>query len=257
MLGEIVHNERVVGQLKKAGIKMSKELTPGKNRTLLIRAHGISLDIIEKAQRFKYRIVDATCPMVKEIHKIAQEMEQRGFKIIVIGDKEHDEVTGIVGQLKGEAIVIDGSQPLPWHKIKRVRKAAIVVQSTQNLEIVNRIVGLLKLHIKELRFFNTICRPTRMKQAEIKRMPLENDVMIIIGSKGSANTRRLYEISKSLNKRSYWIQSKNDIKSVWFKGVENVGVTAGASTPDETTSEIIGQIKSYVAANKNRQPPIL
>ena len=243
MLGDIVHNEDVVREMQRVGIKRIKSLSSGKGKTLLVRAHGSCKKIIQKARRLNYKIVDATCPMVKEIHKIAQGMEQKGFAIIVIGDKKHDEVHSIVGQLKNKAIVIDGLKGIPFNKIKKIKKAAIVVQSTQNMENVNKIVWALKPRIKELRFFNTICRPTRIKQQELKKMPLENVVMIIIGSKTSANTRRLYEISKSLNKRSYWVQSRKDIKPEWFKGMHSVGITAGASTPDSTTQAVIAYIK--------------
>ena len=243
MLGDIVHNEDVSRKLEKAGIKKTNKLSYGKNKIFVIRAHGTGLQTIARVRRLGYKIVDATCPMVKEIHKIARSAECSGYTIIVIGDKKHDEVQGIIGQLKKRAIVIDDAQHIPWAKIKEIKKACVVVQSTQNLEKVFKIIGVLKPHIKELKFYNTICQPTRIKQAEIKKMPLENDLMIIIGSKTSANTRRLYEISKSLNKRSYWVRSKKEIKSKWFKGINSVGITAGASTPDDTTKEVIAYIK--------------
>ena len=245
MLGDIVHNEKVVNQINKMGIKKIERLAPGKDRVLLLRAHGTSMDTLQKSQRLGYKIVDATCPMVKEIHKIAQEFQQKGYKIIVIGDKKHDEVHGIVGQLKDKAIVIDPAniKYIPYKAIKRIKQACVVVQSTQNLEKVLKIVEVLKTYIKELEFFNTICRPTRIKQEEIKVMPQENDVMIIIGSKNSANTQRLYEISKSLNKRSHWVNAKKEIRSDWFKNAKSVGITAGASTPDSTTGDIVNYIK--------------
>ena len=243
LLGDIVHNEDVVEQIRRTGIKKIKKLTSGKNKTLLIRAHGADLDTFRQAERLKYKIIDATCPMVKEIHKIARENEGRGYKIVVIGDKKHDEVLGIVGQLKTKAIVIDEPQNIPWLEIKKIEKACVVVQSTQNIDNAQRIVDILRPIFKELKFSNTICRPTQLKQEEIRTMPKENDLMIIIGSKKSANTRRLYEISKSLNKYSYWVESKRGIKPAWFKEAKSVGVTAGASTPDSTTQEVIAYLK--------------
>jgi len=243
MLGDIVHNECVVKEIQSAGIKKISKLNCGKGKTLLIRAHGACNNLIEHANTLGYKIVDATCPMVKEIHRITIEMDKKGFTIIIIGDKKHDEVQGIAGQIKKRVIIIDKLENIPYEKIKIIRKACIVVQSTQNLEKVLRITEALKQHIPELKFFNTICVPTRMKQQEIKTMPLKNDLMIIIGSKNSANTRRLYEISKSLNKRSYWVQSKKEINPAWFKGVRKVGITSGSSTPDVTTKEIIAFIK--------------
>jgi 4-hydroxy-3-methylbut-2-enyl diphosphate reductase len=244
MLGDIVHNEIVSKQIQKAGIKKIKKLSQGKNKILLIQAHGIPLETIGEAVKLGYEIIDATCPMVKEIHSIAQKMEQKGYRIIVVGDKQHDEVRGITGHLKNKALVVDHIKHMPLKSFEKIKNGCVVVQSTQNLENAQEIVKRLKRYIKNLEFFNTICRPTRIRQEEIKKMPLENDLMIIIGSKNSANTKRLYEISKSLNKRSYWINSVKEIKQKWFRQANSVGVTAGASTPDSTTQEIIKYIHS-------------
>ncbi len=243
MLGDIVHNERVIDEMKKTGIIKINRLARGKNRNLLIRAHGTGRQIIEKAKGLGYNIIDATCPMVKDIHRIAKNMEAQGYQIIIIGDKLHDEVHGIIGQLKNKAVVIDSPGNIPFKTIEKIPRAAIVVQSTQNTENALLISKRLKFLIKELKFFNTVCRPTRMKQEEIKKMPSVNDVMIIIGSKNSANTKRLYEIAAGLNKRSYWVNAKKEIRPGWFKNVETVGITAGASTPDATIKEIVGYIK--------------
>lgn len=146
---------------------------------------------------------------------------------------------GIIGQLKGKALVIDSRRNMPIEKIKKIKKACVVVQSTQNLDKVHEMEHILKSCVKDLKFFNTICLPTRTKQAEIKRMPLENDVMIIIGSRASANTRRLYEISKTLNAKTHWVSSRQEIKRAWFKNARDVGIAAGASTPDATTQGIV------------------
>ena len=241
MMGDIVHNEDVIEEIEKAGIKKIIKLKSVKNKRLLIRAHGVGMDLLAKARKLGYNIVDATCPMVKEIHGIAKKMENKGYRIIIIGNKDHDEVQGIIGQLKAKPMVIENLNDVAFNKIK---KAAVVVQSTQNIEKVARIAEKLKLRVNELRFFNTICKPTRLKQEEIRKMPLENDVMIIAGSKTSANTKRLYEIAKAINKKSYWVQSRRDIKPAWFKGARNIGVTAGASTPDRTIKEIIEYLQT-------------
>ena len=244
MLGDIVHNEQVVKDIARSGIKKAKKLSKGDGKILLIRAHGVNRHIFKKAASLGYEIVDATCPMVKEIHKIARENEKKSYKIIVIGDKEHDEVLGIVGQLNHKALIIERLENLKRKNMKNIKKACVVVQSTQELENVRKIVDFLKANIADLRFFNTICRPTTIKQEEIKKMPLQNDMMIIIGSKASANTKRLYEISRSLNKRSYWVNSKKEIRPDWFKGVQTVGITAGASTPESSIKEITEFISS-------------
>jgi len=243
MLGDIVHNEDVVKQINKLGIKKVNYLKKGLNKTILIRAHGADKKLFKEAATLGYSIIDATCPMVKEIHRIATQMENKNFKIIIIGDKKHDEVHGIIGQLKTKALVIERLDKQTLRKVKLIDKACVISQSTQKEEKVFEIVNKLKLYIKRIEFFNTICIPTRIKQKEIKSMPRENDLMLIIGSKNSANTKRLFEISKSLNNNSYWVQSDKNLHKSWFKGVKRIGITAGASTPNITTEKIVEHIK--------------
>jgi 4-hydroxy-3-methylbut-2-enyl diphosphate reductase len=247
MLGDIVHNEEVVEQIGKSGIKKISRLSKGRGKTLIIRAHGCSKAVLSRALKLGYEVIDATCPMVKEIHKIANGLEDDGYRIIVIGDKLHDEVQGIIGQLNSEAIVIDKLKNIPLAKIGNIKRAAVVTQSTQNLDNVLKILTALRKYIPEIKFHNTVCNPTKVKQNEVKTMPKENDVMIVIGSKTSANTKRIYEISKSLNKKSYWINSEKEIKTGWFKNASYVGVTAGASTPESTISKVTKKIKTIIS----------
>jgi len=245
MLGDIVHNNEVIKQIEALGIKkISRLCANGKEKTLLIRAHGSNLEIYKQARERGYGIIDATCPMVKEIHRIAAKMDRLGYTVIVIGDKDHDEVKGILGQLKKSGVVVDTNTAIYAKRFKKIKKAAVVVQSTQNTERVLEISNALAGCIDDLKFFNTICQPTRQKQEEIRQMPKQNDVIIIIGSRESANTRRLYEISHSLNQRTYWIQSPDEIKPGWFGDAGTVGITAGASTPENITNAVITRIQN-------------
>ena len=246
MLGDLVHNQDVITRLEKAGIKKISRLGNGHGKTLLVRAHGADKRLIAKARKHGYKIVDATCPMVRAIHKIVMRMDGKGYRIIVLGDRRHEEVQGIVGQIAKKTPIIDRIENIPWPQIKKIRKAAIVVQSTQSTDHILPIVAALKGKIKELKFFNTICRPTRMKQAEMKTMPLNHDVVIVIGSRFSANTRRLYEISRALNRHSYRIESAAEIRPSWFQNAGTVGVTAGASTPQSATRSVIKRIREMI-----------
>ncbi|OGX57059.1 MAG: 4-hydroxy-3-methylbut-2-enyl diphosphate reductase [Omnitrophica WOR_2 bacterium RIFOXYC2_FULL_43_9] len=245
MLGDIVHNENVVEKIERTGIKKIKNLSPYQKGSLLIRAHGSAKKIVEKAATLGLKVIDATCPMVKEIHKIAIEMDAQGYKIIVIGDHKHDEVQGIVGQIPHKAIILEDMADIKKKITKKIPKAAVVIQSTQNLEKVLQMKAALETYVADLQFFNTICSPTRLKQTEIKTLPQQNDCVIVIGSKTSANTKRLYQIAKSLNPNSHWVNSAAKLKKEWFTRVQSVGITAGASTPDETIQEI----KSYIETN--------
>jgi len=243
MLGNIVHNEAVIKQVISSGIKRINTLKEGKGKILLIRAHGAPQNIYKKATQLSYKIVDATCPMVKEIHRIAKNWEKKDYRIIILGDKKHDEVKGIAGQLQTKAIVVESEKDISKKNLGKIKKAALVVQSTQNAEEVAIIFKKIKKYIKNLKISNTICKPTMRKQEEIRKMSLENDLMLTIGSKTSANTKRLYEISKSLNKKSHWVGGDFEIKPQWFKNINKVGVTAGASTPTHTTKKVIKRIK--------------
>lgn len=244
MLGDIVHNENVVSKIETSGIQKVKNLKPSKRGSLLIRAHGSAKRIVEKANTYGFMVIDATCPMVKEIHTIAIDMDKKGYKIIVIGDHKHDEVQGIVGQIFHKAIVLEDMADLRKKITKEIPKAAVVVQSTQNLEKVLEMKKLLEGYVDDLQFFNTVCAPTRLKQTEIQTLPKENDCVIVIGSKTSANTKRLYQIAKSINPNSHWVNSTQELKKEWFKRVKSVGITAGASTPDTTIQEIKGYIQT-------------
>jgi len=252
MLGDIVHNDHVAEDIKNAGIKKIARLIRGKNKILLIRAHGVPLKTIEKANKLGYRVIDATCPMVKGIHRIAAAMEKQKRTVIVIGDKNHAEVRGIIGHLNRKPFLIDDEHGIILPALKKIKKACVIVQSTQDIEKVKRIFSVLKRHIRDIKFFNTICGTTKAKQNEIRTMPLKNDIMLIIGSKTSANTKRLYEIAKSLNNKSYWVGSGKDLRPAWFRNARSVGVTAGASTPDYAIREVITRVKQYSSKNNPR-----
>jgi len=243
MLGDLVHNQDVIRELEQSGIKKIKKLGHGRGRTLLIRAHGTGKKTLDLARRRGYTIVDATCPMVKAIHKIAQKMSRKGYAIIVLGDRRHEEVQGIVGQINKKTFVIDKVQNIPAAGIKKTKRAAVVVQSTQNLKDILPVVARLRELIGEVKFFNTICRPTTMKQAEMEIMPLNHDLMIVIGSRTSANTRRLYEISRKLNPRTRWIESAGELRPEWLKNVKRIGITAGASTPEATIRSVVRTLR--------------
>ncbi|MFZ5800293.1 MAG: hypothetical protein ACOY3D_02810, partial [Candidatus Omnitrophota bacterium] len=181
MLADIVHNEEVVKEIKKAGIKKTATLDRSGGQFLLISAHGAAKKIYAQAKKQGMTIIDATCPMVKGIHRLAQNLEGQGFRIIIIGDKKHDEVRGIAGQLKQKALVLEGLKDVRSGKFSGIKKAAVILQSTQNLEEAWKIFRSVRKLIPQVEFFNTICQPTRIKQQEIKTLPTENDCMLIIG----------------------------------------------------------------------------
>ena len=241
MLGTIVHNEKVVEDLDAAGAKVVDSLDDiPADASVLFRAHGTSPSIWEKARQKNINIIDATCPLVTEIHQDIQELDKEGRKCIIIGDHGHDEVIGIASQVKNPIIIANKDEAL---KLKKIKKAGIVSQSTQMIENVREIINILVGKVYDLRFVNTICFPTRRNHDQIKDLAVICDVMIIIGSFTSANSKRLTQLSKERNERSYQVKSALDLKNIWFKECKAVGISAGASTPDDIINEVIKEIK--------------
>jgi len=242
MLGDIVHNEYVVKKISDAGVKVKNNIDSISDGVLLLRAHGTVPEIYEKAKGKGLQIVDATCPFVLDIHEHVKNLDKEGYQIIIIGDYGHDEVIGIASQVKN-AIVIACPEDVPKKIPGMISRMGVIVQSTQNIENARRTIMELIPKCRELKYIDTICGPTKRYQREIKMIPKENDVMIVVGSFTSANTSRLTEISKELNPRTYQVESEADILSEWFEGARTVGITAGASTPDWIIEEVVDKIK--------------
>ncbi len=241
MLGHIVHNENVVNALDGAGAKVVdtlEEVPDGK--PILFRAHGTSVDTWGDAKSKDMNIVDATCPLVWEIHEEVKKLESEGRKIIIVGDHGHDEVVGIASQVKDPIIVATPEEAAALRKTKR---AGVVSQSTQTIENVQEIINIIMTKVFDLRFVNTICFPTKRNQTQIKELAKQCDVMIVIGSFTSANSKRLTALAKERNQNSYQVTCADDIKLDWLKNAEVVGVSAGASTPDSIIDEVLTKIK--------------
>ena len=245
MLGDIVHNEKVVADLERAGAKVVQNLSEvHKNSPVLFRAHGTKTDIWEEAKSKNLKIIDATCPLVHEIHHEVKKLESEKRQIIIIGDHGHDEVVAIADQVtKRKPIII--SNPEEAKELRRYKRAGIVSQSTQMIENLQDIMDVLLQKVYDLRFVNTICFPTKRNHERIKELSVNCDVMIVIGSFTSANSKRLTELAVQRNDNSYQVTGKEDLKKEWFYGVENVGISAGASTPDYLIQEVKEKIKEF------------
>ena len=241
MLGTIVHNERVVNDLSKVGAKVVNSIDDvPSGKSLLFRAHGTPPETWEKASKKNIKLIDGTCPLVTEIHEEIKALDEEGRKTIIIGDHGHDEVVAIAAQVKKPIIISNVEEATALRKMK---KAGVVSQSTQMIENVQDIMDVLMEKVFDLRFINTICFPTRRNHQQIKELAVNNEVMVIIGSFTSANSKRLTQLSLERNKRSFQVTSGDEINGSWFRDCNTVGISAGASTPDETINEVIQKIK--------------
>ena len=243
MLGDIVHNEQVVEDLENVGTKVVESLDDvPKDSPILFRAHGTVNELWDEAKSKKMNIIDATCPLVHEIHHEVKKLAKDGRKIIIIGDHGHDEVVAIANQVEGSIII---SSPSEASKLRKMKKVGVVSQSTQMIENVQEIINILMEKVFDLHFVNTICYPTKRNHEQIKSLAIENDVMIIIGSFTSANSKRLAELSSERNKNSYQVTCAEGLKIEWFKNKNSVGISAGASTPDYLIEEVKLKIQEY------------
>jgi len=241
MLGDIVHNEHVVTQLADENVQVVKSLEEVHDAPVLFRSHGTVPALWEAARDKGLEIVDATCPLVHEIHDEIRKLHSEGRKLFIIGDHGHDEVVAIQAQVPEAQIVstVEEAQALP-----RTKRAGVVSQSTQMIENVQEIISILMMKVFDLRFVNTICFPTRRNQEQIRTLAVNNDVMIVIGSHTSANTKRLVQVARTLNENSYQVESAADLNPEWFKDIESVGISAGASTPDILIDEVVDSLRT-------------
>lgn len=245
MLGDIVHNEQVVHDLEGEGIKVVSSIDEvPDNATVLFRAHGTPEDVWKQVKNRGIRIIDATCPLVREIHEEVRRISEDGRQVIIIGDHGHDEVVGIASQVRNPIIV---ASPAEAQTLRKMKKAAVVSQSTQMIENVQSIINVLMAKTFDLHFVNTICFPTKRNHEQIKQMAEESDVMIIIGSFTSANSKRLTQLALERNPRSYQVTCGAEVEGEWFEGARRVGISAGASTPDYLIEEVKARIQKVTS----------
>ena len=243
MLGDIVHNENVINDLDKAGAKVLQNIDDVPiDKPLLLRAHGSKRDVWKSAKEKGMKLVDATCPLVHEIHREVKKLSEEGRQIFVIGDHGHDEVVAIADQVPDSIVLANLNEA---KALKKIKKAGVVSQSTQTIENVQEIINILMEKVFDLHFVNTICYPTKRNQEQIKELARKSDIMIIIGSFTSANSKRLTSLSKTLNKNTYQVTISKDIDPKWFDNCKSVGISAGASTPDYLIKEVKDRIMLF------------
>lgn len=243
MLGHIVHNENVVKDLEQAGASVVDSLSEVSNgKPILFRAHGTEPHILETAYKNNMNVIDATCPLVTEIHEEVRKLEEEGRQIIIIGDHEHDEIIGIAGQVKDPIIISNEEEA---NQLRKMKRAGVVSQSTQMIENIQAIISILMTKVFDLHFVNTICFPTKRNHEQIKKLSEIVDLMIVIGSYTSANSKRLTQLALERNTNSYQVSRADDMEKEWFRDIETVGISAGASTPDNIIQDVIRRVKKF------------
>lgn len=238
--GPIIHNDEVVEDLRKKGVKVIETLEELKDLpkgTIIIRSHGISRKVYDEISSYGHNIKDATCPFVKKIHNIVNKQDER--HIIIVGNPGHPEVQGIMGWCNNNYTVVEDIEGAMNFNLPLDVKICIVAQTTYNYNRFQDLVEIISKKGYDIFVLNTICNATQSRQQEAYELAKKSDAMIVIGGKQSSNTRKLYEICKKECENTYYIQKLDDLDLNSFKSFRNVGITAGASTPHNIIKEVL------------------
>jgi 4-hydroxy-3-methylbut-2-enyl diphosphate reductase len=247
ILGDLVHNKRVTDELEAKGLQKIGEVEDVKSGTMVVRAHGLPKAQMQDARSRGLEIVDATCPIVLRAQEAAQTLEQRGCQVVIIGDRNHAEIKGILGSLENPALVIDSLQELREAKAshKLLRKVGVIFQTTHALELCREIVNELVFICKEVQIINTICRPVQNRQDDALDLAEHVELMLVVGSRTSANTVELAALCRHHNPHTLHIQNADELSVEDFDWATNIGLASGLSTPEDLVEGVKAKILSY------------
>ena len=249
-LGPIIHNPQVIEKLKTEGIfplDKVEDIHSREIKALIIRTHGIPHEIYDEISSQDFRLIDATCPFVKNAQHFAQQLKENGYQVVILGDSTHPEVKGIMSYAGEDVVVVDENSQLPHLKTK----VGIVVQTTKPVEALKKLLSNIIEHVKEVKVYNTICNSTALRLKETADMARKVDVMIVVGGKNSANTTQLSNLCRSLSVRTHHIETEGELKKEWFTNARTAGVTAGASTPDWIIKKVEKRIIDIGGESRN------
>lgn len=237
--GPLIHNPQVVDKLKHEGVSPTDDIGSDDIKTLVIRTHGVSPEIYSRAKMSGYKLIDATCPFVKKAQRYAKTLSEEGYQVLIIGDREHPEVQGLIGFAGDDVVTVSSRESMPPIK----KKVGIIVQTTQPFEVFKDIVDEVISTAMELKIYNTICDYTARRVEETKKLSKKVGVMIVVGGKNSANTTQLVNISKQGCDNVHHIETSEEVDKDWFTGVKKAGITGGASTPQWIIDDVVKKIK--------------
>ena len=247
--GPIIHNEEVTKDMTNRGVNIIdnlEELYSLKDGKIILRSHGVAKSTIDELDKIPFRYVDATCPFVKKIHDIVSKYSKDGYAIVIIGNSEHPEVQGIKGWSEtNDTFVIDSLQEAREFCLNSDKKICIVAQTTYNGKKFEELVEIISKKGYDINVINTICNATSTRQNEAAKLAKECDAMIVIGSKTSSNTQKLFEICKKECENTYYIQTVNDLDLESMGDFQTVGITAGASTPNYIIEEVQKHVRKF------------
>lgn len=238
-LGSIIHNKQVVDDLARRGLAVVKSVDGIRNGAVLISSHGISPKIARQIRRKGLKIVDTTCPFVLNAQRIAQRLGEEGYAVVIVGDAKHPEVRALVDFApKGATVVRDRAEARAL-RLRKDARVSVISQTTQSTaNFLEAVKAIIEKKPKELRVFNTICSDAEDRQRLARSLAARVDLMLVIGGRHSANTKRLYEVCKEVLDNTRLIETEDEVERAWFRKVRSVGITSGASTPDWVVDKV-------------------
>ena len=240
-IGAVIHNPQAVQNLESRGVIQISSIDELKSGdTMIIRAHGVAPEIIEKCVKRGIKLIDTTCPFVKRIHEYVKQMPGDSRSIIIIGDAKHPEVRGIAGMARDNAIIIESIESAG--RISGIEKAGVVIQTTFSREESNAIIEVLKERIDDIRVHDTICEATTLRREATLKLAEEVDMILVVGGKDSSNTRRLYQMCLDHDIPARFIETISEIDDSWFEGFSKIGLATGTSTPDWIIGEVLARL---------------
>lgn len=247
ILGDLVHNKRVTDELEAKGLQKIAEIDGHKSGTMIVRAHGLPKAKMQEARDRGLDIVDATCPIVLRAQEAAKTLEDRGCQVVIIGDRNHAEIKGILGALDNPALVIDSVEELREAKRthRLLRKVGVIFQTTHALELCREIMNELVFMCKEVQIINTICRPVQNRQDDALELAEKVDLMLVVGSRTSANTMELTALCRHHNPYTMHIQCADELAIEDFDWAEHIGIASGLSTPEDLVEGVRAKIMGY------------
>jgi len=250
ILGDLVHNPTVLNALEAKGIAVAQDVTQVKTPTLMVTAHGTSERTLARTRAMGLVVVEATCPLVRVAHRAIAAFVRDGYHVVVVGQRDHVEVRGLTGDLDCFDVVLEDEDLLALDEHPRLGVAA---QTTQPLEKVRHIVEMIRLRFpqSDVRFIDTVCKPTKERQSAAVEMARQADVVIVIGGRSSNNTRELVTTCRRSCARVHHVQADADLRAEWFDAANVVGLTAGTSTPDDVIDRVEARIRQLEARTRS------
>lgn len=246
ILGDLVHNPTVLRALQARGIAVAQDVSTVRTATVMVTAHGTSARALARTRALGLTVVEATCPLVHVAHRAVAALARDGYHVVIIGQRDHVEVRGLTGDLDRFDVVLEDDDVRALDEHPRLGVAA---QTTQPLEKVRHLVALIRRRFpqSDVRFFDTVCKPTKERQSAAVEMARQADVVIVVGGQSSNNTRELVRTCVRYCDRVHHVQTDADVRVEWFDAAAVVGLTAGTSTPDEIIERVEARIREVAA----------